>query len=130
MRLWALTIVMVEPKTCCTIRYRLGFASGHELKSFLQVFFRFPDKRDVRAHLEDSNAPQCQFHGAQSVQFLIHVVLNQCEKKSLKKFGLLTFSLKWNLFYGEQRRWRLHGHTNKSPPKIYKPIEPQTHITW
>lgn len=94
MRLWALTIVMVEPKTCCTIRHRLGFASGHELKSFLQVFFRFPDKRDVRVHLEDSNAPQCQFHGAQSVQFLIQVVLNQCEKKSLKFFWLVNFLIK------------------------------------
>lgn len=130
MRLWALTIVMVEPKTCCTIRYRLGFASGHELKSFLQVFFRFPDKRDVRAHLEDSNAPQCQFHGSQSVQFLIKLFSINAKKKVWIFFGLLTFSLKWNLFYGEQRRWRLHGHTNKSPPKIYKPIEPQTHITW
>lgn len=38
-------------------------------------------------------------------------------KKSLKILGLLTFSLKWNLFYGEQRRRRLHGHTNKSPQK-------------
>lgn len=63
-------------------------------RAFSKFFFRFPDKRDVRAHLEDSNAPQCQFHGAQSVQFLIQVVLNQCEKKSLKFFWLVNFLIK------------------------------------
>lgn len=62
--------------------------------------------------------------------FLFKLFSINAKKKSLKILGLLTFSLKWNLFYGEQRRRRLHGHTNKSPPKIYKPIERQTHITW
>lgn len=105
MRLWEQTIVLPESWTCLTIRERVNFASSHKVERFPKLFHS-PDKRLVRVHLEDGNAPQCRSRGTQKFLISNSACLNQYQKSI--KFCLLTFSLKWNLLLENKTRESLN----------------------
>lgn len=109
MRLWEQTIVLPESWTCLTIRERVNFASSHKVERFPKLFHS-PDKRLVRVHLEDGNAPQCRSRSTQKSLISNSAWLNQYQKI---KILLVNFFIKME-FTSREQNPRVLEHTNNS----------------